>query len=83
MPAAETMDNYIVHRSHRIANLVSYCKHMGSHCAQTFSSISFDGGAGVEILDLLVWVDSNQNISHVCVDLVLGISRNYILDHSL
>ena len=60
----------------RFANLVCYCKHMGCHCAQTFPSIRSDCGAGVEILDLLVWVDSNQDISNISVDLVFCISKN-------
>ena len=47
---------------------------MRRHCAQTLPFIGLDGGAGVEVLDVLVGVHSYQDVCHVSVDLVLGIS---------
>ena len=52
---------------------------MRRHCAQTLPFIGLDGGAGVEVLDVLVGIHSDQNICHVGVDLVLGISVSTVL----
>ena len=54
--------------------LVSNGKHMWRHCAQTLALIGLDGGAGVEVLDVLVGIHSDEDVRHVGVDLVLGIS---------
>ena len=47
---------------------------MWRHCAQTLALIGLDGGAGVEVLDVLVGIHSDEDVRHVGVDLVLGIS---------
>ena len=52
---------------------------MRRHRAQTLPFIGLDGGAGVEVLDVLVGIHSDQNICHVGVDLVLGISVSTVL----
>ena len=54
--------------------LVSNGEHMRRHGPQALALVGLDGGAGVEVPDVLVRVDGNQDVCHVGVDLVFGIS---------
>ena len=51
---------------------------MWGHGAQAPAVVGLDGGAGVEVADLLVRVHGDQNVRHEGVDLVLGVpGHNY------
>ena len=56
-------------------NLICDCKHVRGHCPKTLSIIRLYCGARVEILDILIRVDSHQNVGNVGVDLVFSISE--------
>ena len=55
--------------------LICDCEYMWGHCSKALAVIRLYCRARVEILDILVRVNSDQDVCHVGVDLIFSVSE--------